>query len=162
MISKIKYEYLLGLIAFFWAIFFSFVLQLKAGFSPLGDDGSYLFSAKLLYINFKLDDTRPLLISAIHGFPYIFGFLDSSVVIWGIFVNFFCWFFTTILLFKIISKRLNRKKAFLFSILFISFIGNLAHAFHFLSESIFIFMILFSIYLIKNVRLAPFIFFQNF
>ena len=56
MISKIKYEYLLGLIAVLWALFFSFVLQLKAGFSPIGDDGSYLISAKLLYFNLKIDD----------------------------------------------------------------------------------------------------------
>ena len=150
MISKIKYEYLLSLIAVLWALFFSFVLQLKAGFSPIGDDGSYLISAKLLYFNLKIDDTRPLLISAIHGIPYLFGFTDNIVIKWGIFINFLCWFFTTILLFKIISKRLYRKTAFLFSILFISCIGNLAHAFNFLSESIFIFMILFSIYLIHR------------
>lgn len=150
MFSKLKYEYLLVLIALIWVCFFSFVIQLKSGFSPIGDDGSYLFSAKLLYFDFMLDNTRPLLISSIHGFPYLFGFNDNEVIKWGIFINFLSWFFTSILLFKIISKILNRKKAFLFSVFFIFCIGNLAHAFNFLSESIFIFMIMYSVYFINR------------
>ncbi len=150
MFSKIKYEYLLAFIAITWVLFFSFVIQLKAGFSSIGDDCSYLYSAKLLYYSFQLDNTRPLLISAIHGVPYLFGFTDSVVIKWGIFINFLCWFFTAILLFRIISKKVNRKKAFLFTLFFIFIIGNLAHAFNFLSESIFIFMIVYSVYLISK------------
>ena len=150
MISKIKYEYLLGFIAIIWILFFAYVIQLKAGFSSLGDDGSYLYSARLLYFNHKIDNTRPLLISAINGFPYLFGFSNHTTVKFGIFINFLCWFFTSILIFKIISKILNRKKAFLLSVIFIFCIGNLAHAFNFLSESIFIFMILLSIYFVSK------------
>lgn len=150
MFSKLKFEYLLFLIALTWVLFFSYVIQLKSGFSPIGDDGSYLFSAKLLYFDLKLDNTRPLLISILHGFPYLFGFNDSVVIKWGIFINFISWFFTVILLFKIISKKLNRKKAFLASVFFIFCIGNLAHAFNFLSESIFIFMIIYSTYFINR------------
>jgi hypothetical protein len=150
MIYKVKYEYLLGFIAIIWVLFFAYVIQLKAGFSSLGDDGSYLYSARLLYFNHKIDNTRPLLISAINGFPYLFGFSHHSTVKFGVFINFLCWFFTALLLFKIISKILDRKKAFLFSLLFIFFIGNLAHAFNFLSESIFIFMILLSIYFVSK------------
>ncbi|WP_396181212.1 hypothetical protein [Flavobacterium sp.] len=150
MISKIKYEYLLGFIAIIWILFFAYVIQLKAGFSSLGDDGSYLYSARLLYFNHKIDNTRPLLISAINGFPYLFGFSNHTTVKFGIFINFLCWFFTSVLLFKIISKILNRKKAFLLSVIFIFCIGNLAHAFNFLSESIFIFMILLSIYFVSK------------
>lgn len=150
MISKVKYEYLLAFIAIIWVLFFSFTIQLKPHFSQIGDDGSYLYSAKLLYYNSQLDNTRPLLISVIHGFPYLFGFTDNVIIKWGIFINFLCWFFTAILLFKIISKILDRKKAFLFSLLFIFCIGNLAHAFNFLSESIFIFMIMYSVYLISK------------
>ena len=119
MISKIKYEYLLGFIAIIWILFFAYVIQLKAGFSSLGDDGSYLYSARLLYFNHKIDNTRPLLISAINGFPYLFGFSNHTTVKFGIFINFLCWFFTSILIFKIISKILNRKNAFLLSVIFI-------------------------------------------
>ena len=150
MISKIKYEYLLFLIAIIWVLFFSFVIQLKAGFSSIGDDGSYLYSSRLLYFQFKLDNTRPLLISIINGFPFLFGFTNLVVIKWGIFINFCCWFFTDILLFQIISKRVDRKKAFLFSILFLLCIGNLAHAFNFLSESIFIFILVLSVYFVNK------------
>lgn len=150
MISKFKYEYLLGIIAIIWVLFFSFTIQLKPSFSHIGDDGSYLYSARLLYFDFKLDNTRPLLISLVHGVPYLFSFSDSIVIKWGIFINFLSWFFTAILLFKIVSKIIDRKKAFLFSLLFIFCIGNLAHAFNFLSESIFIFLIMYSVYLISK------------
>lgn len=150
MISKFKYEYLLFFIAVTWALFFSFVLQLYPGFSITGDDGSYLYSAKLLYLESELDNTRPLLISAINGLPFLFGYSSSVVIKWGIFINFCSWFFTSTLLFKIISERLNRRKAFLFSIFFILCIGNLSHAFNFISESIFIFMIVFSIYFVNK------------
>lgn len=150
MIYKVKYEYLLAFIAIIWVLFFSFTIQLKPSFSLIGDDGTYLYSARLLYFNFQLDNTRPLLISVIHGVPYLFGFNDSVVIKLGLCINFLCWFFTIILLFKIISKRLDRKKAFLFSLFFIFIIGNLAHAFRFLSESIFIFLIVLSIYFVSK------------
>lgn len=150
MISKVKYEYLLGFIAIIWALFFSLTIQLKPNFSLIGDDRSYLYSARLLYFDFKLDNFRPLLISVIHGIPYLFGFTDNVVIKWGFFINFFCWFFTAVLLFKIISKMLDRKKAFWFTLIFIFCIGNLAHAFNFLSESVFIFMIIYSVYLISK------------
>lgn len=150
MISKIRYEYLLVFIAILWVLFFSFTIQLIPSYSTIGDDGSYLFSARLLYFNFQLDNTRPVLISLIDGVPYLFGFTDSGVIKWGLFLNFLCWFFTVILLFKIISKKLDRKKGFLFSVLFIFCIGNLAHAFNFLSDTIFIFLILLSVYFIAK------------
>lgn len=150
MISKVKYEYLLAIIATIWVVFFSFTIQLKPYFSQIGDDGTYLYSARLLYHNAQLDDTRPLLISVIHGLPYLFGCTDNVIIKWGIFLNFLSWFFTAVLLFKMVSKITDRKKAFLLSLLFIFCIGNLAHAFNFLSESIFIFLIMYSVYLISK------------
>ncbi len=149
-ISKIKYEYLLLLIALIWVVFFSFVIQLKPEFSWVGDDGSYLTAAKKLYLELKIDEGRPLLIAAINGFPLLFGFSDSVVIQWGLLVNFWCWFFTVLLLFKIISGNADRKKAFLFSLLFILCIGNLAIAFNLLSESVFIFMLVLAAYFINR------------
>ncbi|WP_395063692.1 hypothetical protein [Flavobacterium sp.] len=148
MISKLKYEYLLSIIAISWIIFFSYTIQLTPYFSVYGDDGSYLYSAKSLYYDFKVDSSRPLLISAIHGLPFLFGFSILNVIKWGFFLNFCSWIFTVLLLFKIISKKINRKVAFVFSLFFVFCIGNLAIAFNFLSESIFIFLILISIYLL--------------
>ena len=149
-ISKIKYEYLLLLIALIWVVFFSFVIQLKPEFSWVGDDGSYLTAAKKLYLELKIDEGRPLLIAAINGFPLLFGFSNSVVIQWGLLVNFWCWFFTVLLLFKIISGNADRKKAFLFSLLFILCIGNLAIAFNLLSESVFIFMLVLAVYFIHR------------
>ncbi|MCA6421729.1 MAG: hypothetical protein IM568_02790 [Flavobacterium sp.] len=146
--ARIKYEYLLIAIALLWILFFSFTIQLTPYFSVIGDDGSYLYAARLLYFNSQLDNTRPLLITIIHGVPYLFGFTDGIVIKWGIFINFFSWFFTAVFLYKIISKIVDRKYGFLFSVLFIFCIGNLAHCFNFLSESIFIFLIIYSVYFI--------------
>lgn len=150
MTLKIKYEYLLFLLALIWVLFFSYVIQLKAEFSPIGDDQSYLTAAKELFLEMKLNDGRPMLISAILGFPLLFFNSDAVVIKWGIFVNFCCWFFTVLLIFKIISSRLNRKKAFLFSLFFILCIGNLAIAFNLLSESLFIFMLVLAVFFINK------------
>ena len=150
MTLKIKYEYLLFLIALIWALFFSYVIQLKPGFSLTGDDQSYLTAAKELYLELKLNDGRPLFISSIIGFPLLFHLPDELVIKWGIFINFSCWFFTILLIFKIISERLDRKKAFLFSIFFILCIGNLAIAFNLLSESLFNFMLVLAVFFINK------------
>ena len=149
-ISKIKYEYVLLLIALIWVLFFSFAIQLNPGFSLVGDDGSYLTAAKRLYLEMKIDEGRPLLIAAINGFPLLFGFSDSIVIKWGLLVNFCCWFSTILLLFKIISGNVSRQKAFLLSLLFIFCIGNLAIAFNLLSESVFIFMLVLAVYFLHR------------
>ncbi|POS02780.1 hypothetical protein Q361_10293 [Flavobacterium croceum DSM 17960] len=150
MIRNIKYEYLLVFISIVWVVFFSFTLQLTPYFSPICDDGSYLYAAQLLYHQGEIDNTRPLLLAAIHGFPYLFGCKDDTVIVWGFVLNFLCWFSTIILVFKIISLQCTRKKAFLYTLVFISLLGNLAHNFNFLSESIYIFMIVLSIYFISK------------
>ena len=138
---KIKYEYLLFLIAALWVLFFSYTLQLIPHFSSIGDDSSYLYAAKLLYINHTLDNTRPLLIAAIQGVPLLFGFSSKINIVWGFIINFLFWFLTILVLFSLVANKFNRKIGFVFGVLFILCIGNLAHAFNFLSESIFIFMI---------------------
>jgi hypothetical protein len=112
MISKIKYEYLLLIIASLWLIIFSFAIQLTPGFSILGDDYSYLYSSKLLYFEYRLDNTRPLLVSAIYGFPFLFGFSEEVAINWGLSLNFLSWFLTILLIFKIIASNYNRKVAF--------------------------------------------------
>ena len=146
MISKIKYEYLLFLIAIIGTIFFLYVIQLKVHLSPTGDDTTYLLAAKKLYFHGLASDDRPILISLIDGFPFLFGFPSSVVINWGIFVNYCCWLFTVILIFKIIADQLNRKIAFFGALFFLTCIGNLAIAFNFLSESIFIFMLVLSVF----------------
>jgi hypothetical protein len=149
-LTKLKYEYVLIGIAIVWVLFFSYVLQLKAGFSKVGDDGSYLHAAQLLYTNFKIDNTRPFFISMVYGLPYLFGYSSTSVIQWGIALNFCCWLLTDLLLFRIVSQILDRKKAFLLSLLFLFCIGYLADAFHFLPECIFIVLLVLGVYYIHR------------
>lgn len=149
-ILKIKYEYLLLLIAFFWILLFSYTIQLTPGFSLLGDDFSYLYSSKLLYQEYSLDNTRPLLISAIYGLPFLFGFNKEVVINWGLGLNFICWFATILLIFKIIVSNFNRKIAFYGALVFVFCIGNLAHSYRFLAETIFIFFIVCSLFFINK------------
>ena len=150
----LKYEFLLLIIAIIWAFFFSYVLQLHAGFSTEGDDGSYLLASRKLYLFHEVDDIRPMVISLILGFPYFFGGTDSIVIKWGILINFCCWYSSVLLLFYSISEKLNRKKGFLFSLLFLFCVGNLALAFNFLSESVFVFAILWVAYLINKYTIT--------
>jgi hypothetical protein len=149
-LTKLKYEYVLIGIAIVWVLFFSYVLQLRPGFSKVGDDGSYLHAAQLLYANFKIDNTRPFFISMVYGLPYLFGYSSTSVIQWGIALNFCCWFLTDLFLFRIVSQILDRKKAFLLSLLFLFCIGYLADAFHFLPECIFIVLLVLGVYYIHR------------
>ena len=146
MVSKIKYEYLLVIIAFLWVMFFSFVLQLVPHYSSLGDDLTYLHASKLLYFEHKIDNTRPFLIAAIFGLPFLFDLSEEVAIKFGLFLNFVCWFSTILLIFKIITSNFNRRIAFYTALIFVFCIGNLAHSFRFLSETIFIFFIVFAIF----------------
>ena len=130
-------------IALVWTFLFSTLLQLTPAFSPLGDDGSYLLAAKQLYNQHLFNDSRPIFIAALQGFPYVFGASDATVIGWSLFLNFVCWWFTISLLYLICATRFSSQIAFKTALFFIFCIGNLAHAFNFLSESIFIFMIIY-------------------
>lgn len=146
MISKIKYGYLLLFIAVVWGLFFSFTLQLQPYFSTEGDDRSYLEAARLLYAHGTLDGIRPMLVAALFGLPYAFGLSTAVVIKWVFVLNFLCWFGTVMLVFKIAASHYGRQTAFMVAVLFLLCIGNLAHAFRFLSEPVFIFLLLLSLY----------------
>lgn len=148
MFPKIKYDYLLLLAAVAWGIFFSFVLQLKPGFSAVGDDGSYLFAARELYLHGRLNDARPLLIAAIDGFPLLLGLGDAAVIGWSNTINLVCWLLASWLVFSITAQRFTRKIAFMAGLAFVFCIGNLANAFNMLAEPVFISMLLLAVYLI--------------
>jgi hypothetical protein len=150
MISKLKYEYLLLFLATVWVLFFSFVIQLQPGFSHWGDDSTYLNAAKELYFNHIANDSRPMFIAAVIGFPFLFGFSEILVIKWGILINFICWFATILLVFKIIAERWNRRAAFLFSIAFILCIGNLAVSFHLIAEVLFVFLFVLILYFLHR------------
>ncbi len=150
IILKYKHESILLLIAISWSLFFSFVLQLKSQYTLQGDEGSYFNAAKKFYLDFTLDEGRPFFISAINGFPLLFGLSEKLLFNWVFIVNTISWFLTSILIYKITSDLSSKRKGFLLSVLFLFCIGNLAITFKFLSESIFILMLTFSFFLIHK------------
>jgi hypothetical protein len=154
MVSKLKYEYLLGFIAIIWVLFFSFILQLRCNYTLEGDPGSYLLAAKKLYLNFAVDDGRPLFISAIIGFPFLFGFNENFIFKWIFFVNLLCWLSTVFLVYKIIITKKERKVGFYYTLIFLFCVGNLAIVFQLLSESVFIFMLVLSVFFINKYQLT--------
>ncbi len=153
MIPNRRYEFCLFLLACVWAVFVSFAIQLKPGLSFVGDDPSYLLAAKRLYLEATLDDGRPLGIAAIFGLPFLFGASSKAAIVWGIGVNFCCWFVSVLLVFRILSGRIGKKKAFWVSAAFLSCIGNLAVAFNLLSEPVYIALILSAIYFLHRYQL---------
>lgn len=150
MISKLKYEYLLVIIATVWALTFAYLLQLEPYFSVTGDDTGYLNAAKLFYFKHQLHNIRPMLISVIIGFPYLFGFTTATVIKCFYVLNFCCWFATCLLLFKILKTRFSRKTAFYWAVFFLFIIGNLAHAFRFLADTLLIFILTLIVFFINR------------
>lgn len=148
--SKFKYEYLLVAIAIAWVIVFSHLLQLRSQFTLEGDEGSYYSAAKNFYLHLKIDDGRPLFISIINGFPFLFGCTGLQIFSWILGVNLLCWMGTTLLIFRMGSEKANRKTAFFISLIFLFCIGNLAITYKLLSESVFVFLLVLSIYWINR------------
>lgn len=150
MISKFKYEYLLTFVAILWILLFSYILQLKCDYTLENDEGGYLFAAKKLYLNLKVDEGRPLIIAAINGFPLLFGYSENYIFKWSGIINLLCWFSTIFLIYKIAIKKTDIKNSILISLLFMFCIGNLAITYQLLAESIFIFMIVLSVFLMDK------------
>lgn len=138
MLQRLRYEYLLILIALVWVPLFSLALQLWPGLSETGDDPTYLYAARLLYAEGFPDNTRPILIAALQGLPYLFGAGNSTVIAWGIALNFCSWLLTALLLFRIMEPIRGRKAGFVVAVLFFLLSGNLANAFRFVPEPLFI------------------------
>lgn len=149
---KIKNEYLLLIIAVAWLIVFSFVLQLHPVFTLAGDEGSYYQAVERLYLQGIPDDGRPLLISAINGFPMLFGFSGLAVFQWILAVNLVCWLATVLVVYKIASDILNSKKGFVFALLFLFCIGNLITTYKLLSESVFVLMLVSAVFLVHKFQ----------
>jgi hypothetical protein len=149
-IKRMRYEYLLMLIGALWTLAFSFLIQLTPHLSPVGDDGSYVAAARLLYLDGQIDNTRPMLTSAIYGLPFLLGLADNAVINWGLTLNFIAWFASILLIFKTLELSTTRRIAFIGSASCIFFIGHLAHAFNLLTECIFIAGILASVYCVAR------------
>lgn len=142
---------LIGFLCFF---LFSISLQLTPQFSLTGDDSSYLDAAKLWYFHYEVDSMRPLIISVIYGLPFLFNLNEEIVIQWGLLLNIICWLSSIIVFYKIIIEFFTPKKAFYSTLLFILGIGNLAHVFNFIPETIYVFIMIVTLYLFLKYNLT--------
>lgn len=150
MLRKIDKEFWLVIFALSWIVLINFLCQIPISNSVVGDEGSFLQAALKLYNQQLPSDDRPFLIAAIQGFPLLFNFPVQSVYIWSFIINCVCWILSSLLIFKICKIRVGEKWAFAASLLFLLCIGNLAINFKLLSEPIYIFFILGSLFFINS------------
>jgi hypothetical protein len=155
LMRQYRNELILLVFSFGWAIFVSFTIQLKPEFSIIGDDWSYWNAALTLYFEGLPDEGRPFGIAAIYGLPLLLTDAADWVIGWGLVVNMFCWLFSGIVVYRILLARFNDEfKAFVYAIFSILCLGNLAIAFRFLPEPIFILLLLLAVTFISKFELT--------
>jgi hypothetical protein len=139
---KYKYHLLLVLIALLWISAFDFLTQMSQQGIIYPDSNSYRAAAENLYVFYRGDNYRPLLMAAIYGVPYLFGCGDSGVYTFSFYINLFCWIGSILVFFEIGKLFLRTKIAFVLSVFSVFLVGIVVYAFHLLSENIYLFLTL--------------------
>lgn len=145
-----KYQWFLNLISLLIFIIIAFLCQLYIQTYKFPDSFSYVLACKELYFDLKLNDHRPFLFSLIYGIPLLFTKNIESIFLWSLILNILFWFATINLLYKSILSFTSPKIAFIASLLFSICIGNIFIIFHLLTETIFTFTILLTVYYLVN------------
>lgn len=146
LLTKYRYPALILLIGLLWLFLFDFLSQMSLQGVMHSDSFNYQESAKNLYIFHKGHIYRPILMALINGIPYLFGSSDTFIFAFGFYINIFCWLASSLLLFAILKDFIRPKAAFYFTVLSLFIVGNTAHVFHLLTETIYIFMIMLAFY----------------
>jgi hypothetical protein len=139
---KYKYHLLLVLMALLWISAFDFLTQMSLQNIIYPDSNSYRAASENLYIFYRGDNYRPILMAAIFGIPYLFGFGDTAIYTFSFYVNLFCWIGSVLVFFEIGKLFLRRKTAFVLSAFSIFLVGVTAYVFHLLSENIYLLLTL--------------------
>ncbi len=147
---RYKFHLLLICIGVGWLLVFGFVSQMASQGIIYYDSMSYLESAKNLYVFHRGHQYRPILMAAINGIPYIFGFGDSAIYELSFYVNVLCWLASGILMFELLREFVRPKTAFWLTLLFFSTLGNISYIFHLLTENIYLFFILSGFYCLSK------------
>jgi hypothetical protein len=141
-ITTYRYHLLILFIGLLWVFGFDFLTQMSRQGIIYPDSTSYVEAAKNLYVFHRGHNYRPMLMAFINGLPYLFGGDDDSLIAFSFYVNLFCWLAFLLVFFEMLKELLLPKKAFFLTLFAMFFIGNVAHVFHLLTESIFmLFMI---------------------
>ena len=150
LLLKYRYHLLLVTIGLLWITLFDFLSQMSIQGIVYPDSGSYVESAKNLYVFYRGHNFRPILMALINGIPYLFGGNDSTVLHFSFYVNLCCWLALLLLLFELLKSFVRARMAFLFTLLAMTIIGNTALIFHLLTENIYMLFILLGFYGIKS------------
>lgn len=141
-IRRNSYLISLVIIGLLWLLAFDYLTQMSVQGIVYPDSNSYRSAGENLYVFYRGDHYRPLLIAGICGIPYFFGLGADAVYQWSVWVNIFFWLGSLLMLFSILKTFLSKPIAFLLTLILLFSVGNTAYVFHLLTETIFIFMIL--------------------
>lgn len=112
----------------------------------VNDASSYLEAGKRLYHDCFFDIIRPAGISLFMGLPSVLFNSDLSIVRSILILHFLLWLFSVILVYKICKEYLSLRIAFVFSALYATLLSPIEISFFLLSETLFVFLLLLSIY----------------
>lgn len=144
--AKYCYHLLILLIGLLWLFLFDFLTQMSQQSLIYPDSWNYIESAKSLYISHRCHSLRPIMMAFLSGVPYLFGGDDNTLLTYSFYLNLYCWLGFFIVLFEILKEFITVKKAFYSTIGAIFIIGNTAHVFHLLTETIIMFLTIVGFY----------------
>lgn len=157
ILTKYRFHLLLILAALAWIFVFDHLMQCRLQLFISPDANSYQESAEKLYVFFRGDAYRPLLMALIIGIPYLFGGDDSSIYLFGDWINLLCWLGSLLLLLEILNQSLKPKIAFYFALSCVFLIGINALVFELATESIYLFFMVSACYfLVKYYQTEAF------
>lgn len=150
ILSRYRFHLLLLLAALAWIVLFDWLMQcrLQPFISP--DAVSYQESAEKLYVLFRADAYRPLLMAFITGIPYVFGGDDSSVYAFGDLTNLLCWLASLLLMLEILNQFLKPKIAFFFALPMVFLVGINILVFELATESIYLLLMVAACYFLTR------------
>lgn len=91
-IRRNSYLISLVIIGLLWLLAFDYLTQMSVQGIVYPDSNSYRSAGENLYVFYRGDHYRPLLIAGICGIPYFFGLGADAVYQWSVWVNiFFGW-----------------------------------------------------------------------
>ncbi len=130
--------------------FLNFQLQLGKQTLIYPDCSNYLESAQKMYHKFTGHYYRPMVMAFITGLPYLFDSSDSVIFQWSFYLNVACWIGTSLLIFEILKDYLEAKKAAVVAVVPFTILGTIVVNFHLLTENIFIFTMMLSLYFLHK------------
>lgn len=145
-LKQYQFEVLLIIVGLSTLVVADFFLQMSSQNMIFPDSDNYLVAAKNLMVYHRGHDYRPIVMSFIYGFPYLFGATDAQVYTFSFYINLVAWLATTILIFQICKTIVKPKTAFLFTLIFYTSVGTFTLLYHLLSENMYTFFIVLALF----------------